>query len=85
MEFLVNAMIYLRDRSMYPLQIFLREMLIDEATGGMMADAESAERAIFMLTLKYAVMTVSILPLMVIFPFVQKYFVKGVMIGAIKG
>lgn len=80
-----NAMIYLRDRSMYPLQIFLREMLIDEATGGMMADAESAERAIFMLTLKYAVMTVSILPLMVIFPFVQKYFVKGVMIGAIKG
>ena len=77
-------MIYLRDRNMYPLQIFLREMLIENQSMDMMTEAE-AERALYLLTLKYAVMSISILPLMVVFPFVQKYFVKGVMIGAIKG
>lgn len=79
-----SAMIYLRDRNMYPLQIFLREMLIENQSMDMMTEA-GAERALYLLTLKYAVMSISILPLMVVFPFVQKYFVKGVMIGAIKG
>jgi len=44
-----------------------------------------AERAFLVLTLKYSIMVVAILPMLVIFPFVQRYFVKGVMIGALKG
>ncbi len=79
-----NALIYLRDRDMYPLQIFLREMLIENQSVDMMSEAGS-DRSLYLLTLKYAVMSISILPLMIIFPFVQKHFVKGVMIGAIKG
>ncbi len=80
-----NALLYLRDRQLYPLQMFLREMLIDNQSMGMMASESESERALFMITLKYAVMTVAILPLLILFPFVQKFFVKGVMIGALKG
>lgn len=80
-----NALIYLRDREMYPLQIILREMLIEGETYGVFDADASAERAIMIVTFKYAVMVISILPLMMIFPFIQKHFVKGVMVGAIKG
>ena len=48
-------------------------------------EATGAERAFLVLTLKYSIMVVAILPMLVIFPFVQRYFVKGVMIGALKG
>lgn len=79
-----SAMIYLQDRSMFPLQIFLREMLIENRAQDMASEG-GADRSIYLLTLKYAVMGFSILPMLIIFPFVQKHFVKGVMIGAIKG
>ena len=60
-------------------------MLIQDQTLGMMETESSSLVALYTITLKYAVMTVSILPLLIVFPFVQKFFVKGVMIGAIKG
>ena len=79
-----SAMIYLRDREKFPLQIFLREMLIEDRAQDMASEG-GADRSIYLLTLKYAVMGFSILPMLIIFPFLQKHFVKGVMIGAIKG
>lgn len=81
-----NAMVYLRDNAKYPLQLILRSMLINEETLGMAAtEAGQTSEVFYQITLNYAVILVAILPLMIIFPFVQKFFVKGVMIGAIKG
>ena len=82
-----NGMLYLNSKSKYPLQIFLREILLlgsmdSEIAGSMDYDlyAQGASELI-----KYAVIIVSTMPMMIIYVFIQKYFVKGVMIGAVKG
>jgi putative aldouronate transport system permease protein len=80
-----NALLFLRDRRLYPLQVYLRELLLLETQMDAMLDDAVADRIYLMLTLKYSIMVVAILPLLVAFPFVQRFFVKGVMIGAIKG
>lgn len=80
-----NAMIFLRDRNLMPLQVFLRELLVLGVDAEQMVDDSIAEMAFLVLTLKYSLMVVAILPLLVVFPFVQRFFVKGVMIGALKG
>jgi putative aldouronate transport system permease protein len=80
-----NALIYLRDRNLMPLQVFLREILILSVDAESMIDDSLADMAFLVLTLKYSLMVVAILPLLLVFPFVQRYFVKGVMIGALKG
>ena len=83
-----NAMIYLKDDAKQPLQVFLRRMLI---LAQMMADmdqeaAEAAQDAADLEALmRYAVIVVSSLPLLIIYPFLQKYFDKGVLIGSVKG
>lgn len=82
-----NAMIYLHDRSLYPLTLFLREILmsnqIDPST---VSDPEMQARlAEAAGVIKYALIVVSLVPVLIIYPFVQKYFVKGVMIGSVKG
>ena len=79
------SLMYLRDRSMHSLQLVLRDMLINNETMGLAATDADSLKALYTITLNYAVMFVSILPLLVAFPFVQKFFVKGIMIGAIKG
>lgn len=82
-----NALIYLKDPQLYPLQLVLREILIlSQMEFEMIADADAAA-AIAGLgeQLKYSLIIVSALPLLIIYPFVQKYFVKGIMIGALKG
>ena len=81
-----NAFLYLTDKNLYPLQLFLREILISSKFSASDLDPD-AIKAIQGLadTLKYVVIVVSTLPLMCIYPFVQKYFVKGVMIGSVKG
>lgn len=85
-----NAMIYLRDTSLYPLQLVLRSILLLDTTSEMIgADAE-AQRELLRLqqlkeSMKYGVIVISALPMLVMYPFFQKYFVKGVMVGAIKG
>lgn len=82
-----NAMLYLNDKNSYPLQIFLREILLlgnmDTEMAGNMDYAMYATGSSELI--KYAVIVVSSLPMMIIYVFIQRFFVKGVMIGAIKG
>lgn len=88
-----NAMIYLRDRSLFPLQLFLREILIQsKMVGNALAATVDAEDAAALLRqqdaanqMKYVLIVVSTLPMLVIYPWLQKYFAKGVMIGSVKG
>lgn len=82
-----NAMIYLSKRSLYPLTLYLREILmasnIDPST---VTDPELQARLIDMVgIIKYALIVVAVVPVLLFYPFVQKYFVKGVMIGSVKG
>jgi len=78
-----NAMIYLRDRELYPLQLFLREILVNTNINDMIAGGGN-EVEDYWITIKYATIIVSTLPILLLYPFIQKYFVKGVMIGGIK-
>jgi putative aldouronate transport system permease protein len=79
-----NAMIYLRDRNLYPLQLILREILITNSTDSMMTNASGVDKMPISETIKYATIMVATIPILVLYPFLQKYFVKGVMIGALK-
>ncbi|SFK98053.1 putative aldouronate transport system permease protein [Paenibacillus sp. 1_12] len=78
-----NALIYLRQRDLFPLQVYLREILILDQNTEMMGDVSDG-RVLVALTLKFAVMVAAIAPLLLVFPFVQRFFVKGVLIGALK-
>lgn len=81
-----SALIYLRDEAKAPLQIILRNILLIGQTEQMGTnDVGMAEKIKFAESIKYAVIVVSSIPMLVIYPFVQKHFVKGVMVGAIKG
>ena len=85
-----NAMIYLSEKALYPLQLFLRSILLLDTMNELIgADAESQREILRMAQLKesmkYGIIVVSALPMLVMYPFFQKYFVKGVMVGAIKG
>lgn len=79
-----GAMIYLQDRSLYPMQLILREILISNDTTSMTIDASAADVARIGQTIKYATIIIATVPVLLLYPFLQKYFVKGVMIGAIK-
>ncbi len=82
-----DAMIYLNDASLQPLQLVLRSILIQNTPqSGMIADIQStAELAKMAELLKYSTIIVSSLPLLIMYPFFQKYFDKGVMVGSVKG
>ena len=90
-----NAMIYLKDRAKFPLQVFLREILVQgrfaEAliqSGEILSAEQMAELAKQSKTadmIKYGVIVVSTLPMMIVYPWMQKFFAKGVMIGSVKG
>ncbi len=82
-----NAMLYLNDRNKFPLQLVLREILIQNDTSSMVTamDAGAGDSSFVSETVKYAVIIVSIVPILCIYPFIQKHFTKGVMIGAVKG
>ncbi len=80
-----DAMIYISDRSKQVLQIILREILIHNM-GDMMTEVRMTQSMDFqMLQLRAAVIIVSVLPVMMIYPFIQKYFIKGIMLGSVKG
>ena len=81
----MNAFLYLRDQDLYPLQIFLKEILVQsEMLGGEdIVDTENVTT--IYATLKYCIIVVSSAPLMCVYPFVQKHFQKGVMLGSVKG
>lgn len=82
-----GPMIYLSDKQLYPLQIVLRNILVqNQITSEMMTDVAAIEQQKGLAELiKYSVIVVSSLPMLILYPFIQKHFVKGVMIGAIKG
>ena len=82
-----NAMIYLHDKALYPLTLFLREILMaDQIDPSTVTDPElQAQLAQAAGVIKYALIVVSMVPVLLIYPFIQKYFVKGVMIGSVKG
>ena len=82
-----DAMIYLNDADLQPLQLVLRSILVQNTPqSGMIADIQStAEMAKMAELLKYSTIVVSSIPLLVMYPFFQKYFDKGVMVGSIKG
>ena len=82
-----DAMIYLNDASKQPLQLVLRGILIQsQPEPGMVSDMQStAERAQLAELLKYATIIISSLPLLIMYPFFQRYFDSGIMAGAVKG
>jgi ABC-type glycerol-3-phosphate transport system permease component len=84
-----NALIYLRDRDLYPLQLVLRDILMAQATAtaeAMFVDVkDEAERRALADLMKYGTIIVASAPLLIAYPFVQKHFVKGVLIGSLKG
>jgi putative aldouronate transport system permease protein len=85
-----SALIYLNNDSLYPLQLVLRKILVAQqmssdnmASGAIQAEALAAQARIASI-LKYGVIIVSTLPLLIIYPFMQRFFLKGVLIGSIK-
>ncbi|RTE10853.1 carbohydrate ABC transporter permease [Paenibacillus whitsoniae] len=81
-----NGLIYLKDRSRYPLQLILRDILIQTQISQDQVQNENANKLAEAANLmKYGIIIVSSLPVLILYPFIQKYFVKGVMVGAIKG
>ncbi len=79
-----DAMLYIRKKSLYPLQLVLREILINNNATGMSSSGGSDSETMAE-TIQYAVMMVATIPILVVYPFLQKYFVNGVMVGAVKG
>lgn len=83
-----DAMLYISDKTKYPLQLVLRNILLEsqnyflEGTG---AGYSTAESALSYVSIQYAIIVVSSLPVLILYPLMQKHFVKGVMIGAVKG
>ena len=80
-----NASIFLQDRSLYPLQLILRDILIQNDSSQMNRSDLENNMAIYKDLIKYCTTVIATLPILCIYPFVQKYFVKGVMIGSVKG
>ena len=78
-----NAMLFINDREKYPLQLVLREILITSDTSSMTAG--ESDREFIGETIKYAIIVISTVPILCIYPFLQKYFAKGVMVGSVKG
>jgi putative aldouronate transport system permease protein len=78
------AMIFLRQRQLYPLQLVLREVLIINSSESMTRNVRAYDKVSVAETIKYATIMVATVPILFIYPFLQKYFVKGVMIGALK-
>lgn len=75
----MRALIYISNKELYPLQVILREILIqNSSTGGGDSSIEVAENV------KYATIVVATIPVLLVYPFLQRYFVKGIMIGAVK-
>lgn len=83
-----NAMLYLKSQDHYPLQLVLKDILVknDVDVGMLSGDpADAARREALKTLLKYSLIVISTFPLLVFYPFVQKYLIKGVMVGSLKG
>ena len=78
-----DAMLFIRTRTKFPIQLIMREILITNSTDSTQTFSESHSGIAE--SIKYATIIITTIPILVVYPFIQKYFVKGVMIGAIKG
>ncbi|MCU6707434.1 carbohydrate ABC transporter permease [Paenibacillus sp. J5C_2022] len=79
------ALIYLNEKALYPLQIILRNIVIQGDMAAQTTTTGAEELAVMSLNIKYATVYVAILPIICLYPFVQKYFVQGAMLGSVKG
>ena len=80
-----SASVYLRGREKYPLQLFLREILISSSASTAAGEASSVDGVMYLEELiKYCTIIISTLPILCVYPFAQKYFVSGVMLGSVK-
>ncbi|WP_406879538.1 MULTISPECIES: carbohydrate ABC transporter permease [Paenibacillus] len=79
------ASVFIRSRELFPLQLVLREILISNSTDSMSIGASAGDRFQIGETIKYATIIVATFPIMCVYPFLQRYFVKGVMVGSLKG
>ncbi|UUZ96817.1 carbohydrate ABC transporter permease [Paenibacillus sp. P25] len=80
-----NALIYIRSKEMYPLQLVLRELLMVTQADAVDSNVGMESKILLAESVKYVVIIISSLPVLVMYPFVQRHFVKGVMIGSLKG
>lgn len=80
-----NALMYLQDYDKMPLQVVLKDLITSNQLMAGSSGAEMAEKQKLVDQLKYVIVTLAAIPLVVVYPFVQKYFAKGVMVGAVKG
>jgi putative aldouronate transport system permease protein len=78
------AMVFLRRRELYPLQLILREILIISSTDSMLTMSSATDKVPLSETIKYATIMITTVPVLAVYPFLQKYFVQGMMVGAIK-
>lgn len=79
-----RAMIYLQDRKLYPLQLILREILVQNIVQKNVTQEMLADQKVLGESIKYALIIVATIPILMVYPFIQKYFVKGMLIGSIK-
>ncbi|OBZ14919.1 sugar ABC transporter permease [Bacillus sp. FJAT-27264] len=80
----MDALIYLRNKDLYPLQLVLQGILISNSTDSMMNSVADVDKGLIQETIKYATIIVATVPILLLYPFLQRYFVKGVMLGSIK-
>jgi putative aldouronate transport system permease protein len=80
-----DALLYLKSADLYPLQLVLRNILILNQLGGGLGDTQALEHQRLANLLKYSLIVVSTVPVLLIYPFVARYFTKGILIGAVKG
>ncbi len=78
-----DALLFIRDREKFPIQLIMREILISNSTDSMQSYGDSYNGVSE--SIKYATIIITTIPILIIYPFIQKYFVKGIMIGAVKG
>ena len=80
-------MMYINKRNKWPLQVFLRQILLLSQMGDMAETmgADDANTALLYASLKYAIIIIAALPLIIVYPLVQKFFEKGIMLGSVKG
>jgi putative aldouronate transport system permease protein len=80
-----DALLYIRDSDLYPLQLVLRNILIVNSSGGTTDVVAGLERLQLSNLLRYSLIVIATVPVMLVYPFVARYFTKGVLIGAVKG
>ncbi len=80
-----DALIYLKSDKLFPLQLILRSIIIQNNSGNIMDALKQVERQQLAELLKYSLIVVATLPVLIIYPFVQRYFVQGMMVGSVKG